>query len=370
MSGTQQRLTQYARTLARPANWSIVERVKEAARDLATNLGIDLGQLGARPSDFPDDRGVVRWQYSTEYDWVERDASGDSVGQIQLRTYFYSLQTADNEVYDYLRDWQHGRLHTLFNSGTYEGFLQGFEPIWPKSTSTEGPEPAPIGEVPASGLGVPRWEVEIYNADGDLWGYANGYSLDFGVEDIQTAPAPEGEVWRILSNNRARDTFELGPEGDSPARERLKAAGGKLVFINGFKVGQIWGSRGTTELHKESSPTYVSRDEIVAQSGAYHQTFQTGTRLYKVFEDEGSIVLSTTEPEGFSAVDPEDVDADATGLPVETLTLNEDEPTQFVVLEDETTDAGPSWCMGKYDPPVARRIARTTDLELHQPSRR
>lgn len=359
---------------ARPANFeNLVRSLLDSVDDVSDDVGVQQEFFGAQANALDSSTGVLRWQYSTTYEYFTRDSAKDTkVGTIQFRTHIYTLEPPSDTLKGYLKDINHRRLHTLFDTnGPYSGYIEGFGLI-SDDDNVEGPKVVGQDEIPPTGLGVPNFSVEIYDSvdlsQDNIVGHAKGYSMDFGAIDDadQTPEPPEQEVWRIFSWNKARGDYELGPKGDTPARERAVAAAGKVAYINGFPVGQVT-SRGTTWLTKEhtrpAAATYRSRQYITEHSGTPYQALQKGVKLYKVAEDENGVYLSTTQPKGFSPVSDADVDPGATGIitPRQVLGIDPDEPTVFVVTADIQDD----WALGKYNSPVTAEIDRETYFTIH-----
>lgn len=351
--------------LARPGNYAVVRRVREAAQRISSGLGVDLDLFGARPGELDDDVGVLRYQYSTTFDYfTNRGSRGDTdIGQVQFRTTLYTLADPSDEVKEYIKGVNHLRLHALFDTGKYKGYMTGFEFIDRSENEEEG-ELVGRDEIPATGLGVPNFSCEVYDEDGQLVGHSTGYSMDFGVHQQDTITgddAPEGEVWQVRSFNQSRGDYEVSPDARTPARERAKGAQGKTVYINGAPVGSVT-SRGTVWLTKEhqrpGAATYRSRKWLTDNTSTPYQALSPGSQVYKVNETGDGLYFSTVKPRDFDAVAAEQVDEDATQT-IETeavMDLDEDEPTTFVVTEDEADE----WALGK------RNLTQTVEVERKQ----
>jgi hypothetical protein len=141
------------------------------------------------------------------------------------------------------------------------------------------------------GLGVPWFEVEAYDEDGSLEGYADGYYNPFSKEVTETVvergeEPPQREVWRFGARHShgSGDRYRIAPEPDTPARERAKQAAGKTAYINGQPVGSIL-QQGRIQLKTEyadpSRASNASRKQII-ESGTPYQALIEGARLYKV----------------------------------------------------------------------------------------
>lgn len=360
--------------LARPGNYAVVRRVKEAVQSIADDIGLPLDLFGARPGELDDDTAVVRYQYTTEFFFVASSGSQDDtdIGQVQFRTTLYTLTDPSDRVKDYLKGINHLRLHTLFNSGVYDGYMSGFN-FFERSESEEVGHVVGRDEIPATGLGVPNFSTEVYDEDGDIAGYSRGYSMDFGVHKIEhtTAESPSGEVWKIRSFNEPRGDYEISSKPNTPARERAKNAAGKVAYINGIPAGSIT-SRGTIWFSKEhtnpAQATYRDRAYITEHTGTPYQALSVGAKLYKVNETPNGVYFSTVEPRDFDTISPEDVDPDATETVYEeaVMDLDEDEPTIFVVSED----VADPWALGKRPNSTTVEIQRETEFTMHTASRR
>lgn len=356
--------------LSRPGNYAIVQRVKDAVTGLADDLGLTLDAFGARPSELDDSTGVVRYQYSTVFEFFlgDRKDEDTKIGAVQFRTTLYTLTDPADRVKQFLKDITHLRLHTLFNTGTYDGYMSGFGFI-SRDDNEEAGHVVGKDEVPATGLGVPNFSVEVYDEQGDILGFSKGYSMDFGVHEseVQTGDdAPEGEVWEVRSFNTTEDAYEIGPDAYTPARERAKAASGKTVYINGIPTGSVT-SRGTTWLKKQhkqpSRAKWRSRKYLTDNTGTPYQALSPGSKLYKVRETANGLYFSTVKPSGFQAIDATAVDPEATQtISTEKLMdFSDDEPTLFVVTQDE---ADP-WALGKFANSTTVEIDYETEFTIH-----
>lgn len=353
--------------LRRPGNFAVVQRIKDTVSGLADDLGLPFDLFAARPGEIPDDTGIVRYQYSTIFEYFTSRKSDDTdIGQVQFRTVLYTLSEPSDRVKSYLKGINHLRLHTLFNSGEYDGYMDGFDFI-SRDKNEETNVVAARDELPATGLGVPTFSTEVYDDDGELVGYSKGYSMDFGVHEEEVTKGDDApqETWRIRSLNKARNEYEVSPKPNTPARKRAKASKGKIAHINGMPVGSLT-SRGTFWLRKEhkspSRATYQSRNQIIGNTGTPYQAVSKGSKLYKVNETSNGLFFSTVKPRNFNEVAAEEVDPDATQL-IETermMALDKDEPTIFVVLEDESTP----WALGKFSNSVTVKIDSETSFML------
>lgn len=354
--------------VARPGRFDVIQRVRERVSDITSGIGVPFDLFTARPGELPDDAQPLRYQYSTVFEYYTRDSDGDTdIGHVQFRTTVYVLSDPSDEFKDYIKDISHKRLHALFETGQYDGYMSGFGFV-SRSTNEEDPKPVGLDEVPPTGMGVPNFSCEVYNDDGDMVGYSSGYSLDFGVHknQVQTDEAPGGETWRIRSFNEPRGDYEISPKPDSPARERAKNAAGKTAYINGVPVGAIT-SRGTVWFTKEhtspSQATYRDRKYLTENTGTPYQAVSTGSKLYKVNETPTGLYFSTVEPQGFADTDPDTIDPGATGTIKEESILDFDasEPTTFIV----TQDVADPWALGKRSQDTAVEIDTEVDFTIH-----
>lgn len=355
--------------IARPGSFNIIERVKDAVTGIASDIGVPFDLFTARPGEIPDDVQPLRYQYSTVFEFYTRDANGDTeIGHVQFRTTVYVVSNPSDEFKEYIKSISHRRLHTLFNSGVYDGYMEGFGFISRDANEEDPPQPVGLDEVPPTGLGVPNFSCEVYDDDGAMVGHSNGYSLDFGVhkQQVQTDEAPGQETWRVRSFNDARGDYEVSPAPNSPARERAKNASGKVAYINGMPVGSIT-SRGSVWLTKEhqrpGAATYRSRQYITDHTATPYQALSPGSKLYKVRESPDGVYFSTVEPSGFQSTDPDTINPGATGAveDVAALDFDADDPTEFVVTEDEADE----WALGERSLTTTVEIDHETTFTIH-----
>lgn len=358
-----------------PTPRDIIDQFRKNVDDVSDALGIDLEWFGRQPGDVEEEYGdedIVRYQYMTQYIFsANRGPAGwrdrGSGYPVQFKSIVYMVGDPPDDMQRYLRETHNGRLRTLFNTGPYStpppGYMDNFD-FWEKSTSTEGPHPVGIDEVPDTGLGVPRWEVEVYFDDRDMAGYAHGWSSDFGIEEEEVeTPEPGEETWHITGWNPSRGDYQISPPGATAARERAKNIQGKRLFINGFPVGTI-DSEGRAWLKKSyANPArqeYTDRATIIEQSGTPYQALSKGVNLYKVQETSGGIYLSTVSPRGFTPEDADAIDPEATGRKglVEKLTIDPSDPTQFFIEQDENRRGA----LGRYPDGDAREIKQESDF--------
>ena len=378
MSDDQSRLDRWT-SIGGDRVQSFFDAARDSLRSRLDPYDISLDWLGKSPfqlsygaqapSDVDDDR-IWRFQQMASYNYV-RGSTDDPpyVGNVQFKIITHHRGPVPERMRERLRDVDNPRLRYLFDTDEYAGYMSGFN-FFEKGTNYEH-ETVALDEVPDVGLGIPTWEVEVYDEDGQLQGAADGYLNPYTTEDVteeervvsERTPAPE--EWTIFSKNEARGTYEFGPEGGTPARERAKNLD-KTVYINGQPVSGL-GTRGTGELRMDyerpSQAKYTDRETITETTGTPYQALSLNANLYKVRETEDKILLSTTKPRGFTPVPDEEIDPATEGYDlieniITELRIDDAEPTQFVV-ENDPDDIG--WALGKFEPPVVRDINKGID---------
>lgn len=327
------------------------------------------GKLASSGSPWGEGRGPLR--------------QGSPSPELQFKTGIYVVGEPTHQLRRRFIDIDNPRLVTLFDTGVYEGYTSGFG--FSERDTYKQEEEVSVREVEQKGygLGVPWWEVEAYDEEGNLTGYADGYFNPFSKEVTETTTTtgeqiPQREVWKIGSRQKHEtgDRYQISPPGYTQARERARNAAGKQAYINGFPVGSIL-QGGRIRLKVEySNPAYASnysRKQIIEGSGTPYQALSQGANLYKVREDADGLYFSTTKPEGFSAPDHDEISPEGVGVEttVEQITeifLDDDEPTQFIV-ETDTNDpdkmpgtSSGGRLLGLYDPIVVRDIERGTQI--------
>ena len=352
-----------------PSRDDIAQRVRDEVSDLLDVWGLDPKYVGKGPDDLDDDQGAFRYQYVSEYIFSRGGSGGFGSRQsgypVQFKTIIYTTVPITDDLERYLIDTHNARLKTLFNTDEYEGYMDGFD-FWEKITDTEGADGSiivPPQDVPETGIGIPRWEVEVYYDD--LAGAAKGYSLDFELseDEDQKPDAPQNEVWKVRSKNTARNDYEIGPAPGTEASKRGRNLNGKRVYVAGKPVGTIT-SRGTVwmsiDYERPGAAKYTSRKQILDQTPVNYQALSKGSKLYKVSEDADSVYLVTQEPVNFDPTGPESVAPEATGERDLTLQIRDPAATKttFVVEQDE--DIGGA--LGLYDPIVQRDIVERTEF--------
>lgn len=352
-----------------PNRSDIADRVRDEVSDLLDVWGLDPEYVGMGPDDLDDDQGAFRYQYTSEYIFSREKGQGfggrNSGYPVQFKTIIYTTMPVTDDLERYLIDTHNARLRTLFNTDEYESYMDGFD-FWEKVTDVEGKDGSvivPPDDVPETGIGIPRWEVEVYYDT--IAGAASGYSLDFEIEETEddTPDAPQNEVWKIRSKNTARNDYEIGPKPSTRASERGRNLNGKTVYIAGKQVGKVT-SRGTVwmsiDYERPGATKYKSRRQVLDETPVNYQSLSKGANLYKVSEDEDSVYLVTDEPVNFNPADPDTVDPSATGEREMTLQIRDPAATKttFVVKQDENIGGA----LGLYDPIVQRDIVEGTNF--------
>lgn len=369
---------------------NIVKGVYGQIRNTLEDIGLDTDWMGQQPYDVAADTDEDIWvyQYVTAYskgtqaegyafdaDKGDRQTNdGSSSPEVQFKSGIYVIGEPTDELQNRIKSVDNGRLRYVFNSGIYAGYMDGFG--FQEKREYVQLQPVSAREVDDKGvsLGEPWFEVEAYDDDGGLEGFADGtfnpFSTRTSIEEYTVGQEPpEQEVWRVRTTlNRARNAngqWEIGPRQNTGASERARNAQGKSVYIGPYEIGKIT-SRGTVWLRREydRQGPYADKATITSQSGIPPQALQQGTRLFKYREDDDAVYLSTTEPAtGFDAIDPDAISGDQTGSEtrsreVTEILLDEDESTQFIVLTDENQGR----LLGLYDPVEVRDVEQQTTL--------
>lgn len=350
-------------------------------RNTLADVGIDTSWWGESPWDITDTgEDIWVYQYVDAYSGGElKSGHGFAQGQgenpltkgspspeVQFKTGIYVIGEPTEELKNRIKTVDNARLVTMFDTREYAGYMSGFG-FQERREYTQLERVSQREAAQKGGLGVPWFEVEAYDENGELAGYADGTFNPFTTENkevtVSEGEDPPQEVWRVRTGlNRSRGAggqWEVGPRKNTAASKRARQASGKDVYIGPFKIGTVT-QRGTTWLRREyaNGGKYSDKATITSQSGIPPQALQKGAKLYKYKETSNSIHLSTTKPAtGYDPVDADDVSEDALGEETTTqrvtdILLDEDEPTQFTVKTDEQVTR----LLGVYDPPVVRDI--------------
>lgn len=399
-SGRQSTLGRFGGTMRdrlRRMFGGIREQVQSRIDDIAPEW------LGARQADLgpgiEDD--VYRTQFVVAYKYDAGPPDESIEAEAQFKTILYTLGEPSGAL-PRMRETDNPRLRTMFNTGPYgkaalgggyrgaspdaDGYMSGFR-FYEKEIRIEGPETVGRSAVPDTGLGVPRFEVEVYNEDGILSGHAYGSYFPYeripgeSYTVLEGRPEPGGEKWKVLGYDTSEERYEIGPVGGSggqsvPARERLKRMAregeSKTVYINGFPIGKPQQTRGTVRFKKEFErpwqAKWTDRATIIEETGTPPQALQhsntpeRGASLWKVRETADSIILSTKRPRGFDPVDPDSVDPEGFGQEMVRYSdpdeIDYADDTQFTVEEDERDIRH----MGFYSEGVTRSIETGTEF--------
>lgn len=347
--------------------------------DIANELeryGITPEVVGHGPEDV-DARwltNIYRYQFFSEYLYEAGGGPDDytEVAPIQFRTSIYTIGHPSQALMDYLADHAHGRQKTLFDTGVYDNYFTNWAPFEDYNQNVEGPERVGPNEVKAA-LGIPFFEVEIYDEDRKLRGEARGYLDPFTLVEHETPPPPKQERWKI-GHNEARGVYEFQPEGN--AKQRLIGLE-KIVSLDGHYIGTVYPSRGTVELpvrYKNDSQTHTHRKtgllrhsrQFFLDNDIFHpNAIAKGGAVWKTDETEDTITLVSTKPSGdFQPMSPADVDERATGTAVSELALDPDQPTPFEVRADNKVH-NQGGALGYYTPIAERDIATETAFLVH-----
>jgi len=361
----------------------------------AASAGIDLEWLTQSPLNTQPDGDVWVYQYVEAYSkgslgerYGFRDPrgkrpirDGSPSPEVQFKTGIYVVGEPTDEIEHRISDIDNSRLITLFDTDVYAGYMSGFgfseRDVYVQRERVSAREV----EAKGYGLGVPWFEVEAYDEDGNLSGLADGYFNPFStvtkiIDWERGEDPPQQEVWKFGSRQKheSGDRYQISPPPKTPARERAKNATGKTAIINGFPVGSVLDGgrlRLKVEYRSPNRAKFTSRKQIIEGSGTPYQALSEGANLYKVRETDDQLIFSTKPPEGFDAPDPEDISPDAVGVETGTdevteILLDDDEPTEWVVETDKREDLPPDGrtgrMLGLYDPIVTRDIERGTDL--------
>lgn len=356
-------------------------------RNRASTFGLDLDWLSDQPRDaeIDDSEDIWVFQYVVAYSkgslaqgyaWGDDKApvrDGSPSPEVQFKVGIYVVGEPTDDLKNRIRQIDNPRLVTLFNTDVYQGYMDGFGFEEKKEYEQNERVSAREVEQKGYGLGVPWFEVEAYDEDGSLEGYADGYLNPFSRDVVERvtergAEPPQREIWQFSgrqSRGNGQYRYRVKPQGNTGAKERAKKIAGKDAYLNGHYVGSIL-SGGRFQLRVEyDNPNLASRAsrKQIIESGTPYQALSEGANVYKVREESDKVIFSTTKPADWEADDPDQIDPDAVGVErqVEQVTeilIDEDEPTQFTVETDENDGR----LLGIYSPIVVRDIERETDL--------
>lgn len=309
--------------------------------------------VGEQPDDVPFDE-FRRFQYDRLYFYPRRVRDGIEYYPVEFRTFVYYVGEVPSQVQDHFQNVVNPHLRTLFNTGVYQGWMDGFG--FERHTTNREHDIVAVDE--ANNLGIGQWEVLVMQENGTA-GAASGFFDPWKV----VSEAPEYETWNVTYNDR-RDSYEVRPQG--PARERLQADP-KQVYLNDRFIGLTTTSRGTVWLKDEYDTrdgTYKdsttgqqmwARRTLVERAGMHPNELRAGGQVYKINEGPARIDLVSAQkrvPADFEAVAPDAI-PDLMTAATE-LRLDED-ATDFEVRRDRGD------VLGKYSTPTTRTITQKTD---------
>jgi hypothetical protein len=312
--------------------------------------GFDDTWLGAQPSTVAEEGYTYRrYQYDKLYFYViALDEDESEVAPVEFRTYVNWVGDPPQALKDHIREVDNPRLRTLFDTGVYEGWMTGFNFAFYEAHT----EDDRVAADEVNNLGVPQWEVLVYDRNNDVVGHAGGFFDPFAL----FKEVPQAEQWR-LTKNEARNSYEIRPQG--AARQRLRGKQ-KEVYLNGHFIGNTVPTRGTVWLSVDySSADNTWKDTLTGQqmwsrakyvdAGVAYQALAEGGAVYKVHENETRINLVAQRPPDWAPTPAEEVEPD------EAVEMSLGETTEF----DVRHDTGPK--LGKYSPPTVRSIREETD---------
>lgn len=305
--------------------------------------------LGAQPGDLEDeDFTYRRYQYDKQYFYVIRVGEDESeIAPVEFRTYVNWVGDPPQALKDHIREVDNPRLRTLFDTGVYEGWMRGFNFAFYEGHT----EDDRVAADEVNNLGIPQWEVLVFDRHGHRQGHAHGFFDPFAL----LKEIPQDEQWR-LTKNEARNDYEVRPQG--PARRRLMGQQ-KEVYLNGQYIGNTVPTRGTVWLSIDyTSNDNTWKDRLTGKqmwsrakfidAGVPYQSLAEGGSVYKVHENENRINLVAQRPDDWDPTPPTEVQPD------EAAQMAFGETTEFDVRRDTGAK------LGKYSPPTVRSIREET----------
>lgn len=290
--------------------------------------------------------------------------SSTDYGGIQVRAQTY-LYLEDGAVPTRLQRIMQRAAHrgaALFNTDVehpvYGGYLEGFNPVENGAEYRNWEvEPMPASAQTGTTPGKIEWTTEIYlEVEGtnyaDLSGVGSGVANPWRLKEHEQPPVPgieaQQEVWKLVGFNEGKSSYQVAPPGHTQARQRSRQLHGKVVYINGLRIGSL-DVRGRTWLKDEYAGglTYRgdnSRESLIEQTVATPQALRIDGNLYKIDESPDAVHLVTAraKPDNFDPVDPDDVDVDRQvqpGQPGRTIRLlSLPEPDDAVTIECRQDD--------------------------------
>lgn len=318
---------------------------------------------------------IYRYQFFSEYLYEAGNPADDDeteVAPIQWRTSIFTIGHPSQALIDFIADHIHGRQKTLFDTGIYQDYFSNWMPFEDYHQNVEGPRRVGPNDVEAA-LGVPFFELEIYDEDDNLRGEARGYADPFRLEEVETDEPPQRVPWNIRYNpNRRGGTYEFAP---SQAEARRLAGFRKTVSLNGRYIGRLqkskdrgvylskeYATKDKTFADQHNGMQMWSRQKFIDEDVFPYQAVMRGGKVWKIRETDDHIALVATKPDD-DFTDPGEVDESATGTSVYELLLSPDVDTRFEVREDNKIYGA----LGKYNPPFEREIDEETEFAWRDP---
>lgn len=328
----------------------------DTARSLMARYGIDPTHIGVNADNLSDDKQAAlhRYQYDKVYIYPRRAGPNNTVYEpIEFRTSIVTVGPPSEELKSFINDVANPRLRTVFNTGPYAGYMNGFQFVESVPPNIEDDS---IAVDEAANIGVPQFEVLL--TKGTVQGQSTGFFYPF--EQQMRTDIPQEETWSL---NRQGDRYQIAPEGRTGARDRAKETAGKAVYVNGAYIGDM-AERGRVFLKKEYANDdqiyrgQHSREWLVTNTDATYAAIRDGGNLYKIRETGGEIRLVTAarKPADFDPTPATDVNPDATDA---SLSIEFADATVF----DIRTDTGAM--MGRYDTPTRREITELTAFTIY-----
>lgn len=335
----------------------------DEARDMMASFGIDPDHIGVDASALDEaEKGALhRYQYDRVYIYPRRAGPNNTEYEpIEFRTYIVTVGQPTDELKAFIDRQMNGRLRTLFNSGPYQGYMEGFNFV----DSLTNIEDDSIAVDEANNIGVPQFEVLVTKGS-RVQGQSTGFAYPFEVREttLDEENVPQNEVWGLAKQG---DRYRIAPPGRTNSRQRAEAIRGKSVYVNGALIGTMAaGGRAWLRNEYQSSDQMYrgqhSRRWLINNTGATSAAIRDGGNLYKVREtnDRVELVTASDKPDDFDPTDPDDVSEDAVVAETTTIeTVEFAEETTFDIRDDSGA------MLGRYDTPMKRDISDTTDFIL------
>jgi len=341
-------------------------------------LGEWVGQSGGREpqADYYRVQRSVVWEYPTR-----GDDNDTEIGLIQVRSVVYTKGSPPDHLVERVEQ-DALRIVTLWDTGPYSGFLSGqgsmagFNAMGMGMDSDRHAEIKEVGHDEVDALGIPEHYLEVYDEDGNIKFDGHGTydpfqvterEIERGDDDEPGWQGPGGRSeqyaeWRIGKQTSPQRGiyYEFQPQ-TTAGKNHLKESHDKDVRLNGLPIVSPDKNRGTIRLKHQyaSGDTYAgnySRRGVINNTGAYAASIAKGGLVYKVYEDEDTILLRTSKPskkELEQIEGPDDAEPGEGGPrgPIYRRDVSYTEATTFTVDEDNV--------FGDYAPePTDVRIER------------